>query len=156
MQPFVFTQDDLMQPVYCIQCRAHIPRAVSNANKGVCGSCLSAPTPQVSPLSLQAVIPPQQVAMQQAIATNFGLGRCPICGSSQVNEYANTVENDSKRTWGSVSLIFILIGAVTICFGGFVFITLGIIFFIVSLCTPDQKTLSYGRSCGGCGHRWQI
>lgn len=37
--PYVFTQDDQMNPVYCVQCRAHIPIAVSNANRGLCAIC---------------------------------------------------------------------------------------------------------------------
>ncbi len=36
----MMTVDDQMQPVYCVKCRKHIPRAVSSANGGLCGYCL--------------------------------------------------------------------------------------------------------------------
>lgn len=35
----VFTVDDQMQPVYCVSCRVHIPRALSSANGGLCDPC---------------------------------------------------------------------------------------------------------------------
>jgi hypothetical protein len=36
---YSYTQDDLMQPVYCTVCRQHIPKAISNAGSGVCPDC---------------------------------------------------------------------------------------------------------------------
>lgn len=53
---FVFTDADLMQPVYCIGCLQHIPQAVSNAGRGLCPDCLAkisgtAATPPAPPVA---------------------------------------------------------------------------------------------------------
>jgi hypothetical protein len=38
---YSYSPDDLMQPVYCIVCRQHIPKDISNAGKGVCPECIA-------------------------------------------------------------------------------------------------------------------
>lgn len=49
--PVNFTDDDLMFPVYCIQCKVHISQQISNVNGGLCAKCLNykniAPPPVV-------------------------------------------------------------------------------------------------------------
>jgi hypothetical protein len=34
-----YTDEDHMNPVFCISCRAHIPTALSNTNRGLCLEC---------------------------------------------------------------------------------------------------------------------
>lgn len=34
-----FTDEDRMYPVFCISCKQHVPKAVSNANNGLCSTC---------------------------------------------------------------------------------------------------------------------
>ena len=36
---YQFSPDDAMFPVYCTQCRAHVPVAISNAGHGLCPVC---------------------------------------------------------------------------------------------------------------------
>lgn len=58
-----FTDDDQLNPVYCIGCRQQTPRAVSNANRGLCAACvakLATPTP-----------PPPQAAAPQVAAQGW-------------------------------------------------------------------------------------
>lgn len=38
---YSYTQDDLMQPLYCTGCRQHIPKAVSNTGNGLCPDCIA-------------------------------------------------------------------------------------------------------------------
>jgi hypothetical protein len=37
---YSYSPDDLLQPVYCIVCRQHIPKDISNAGKGICPDCV--------------------------------------------------------------------------------------------------------------------
>jgi hypothetical protein len=39
---FTFSPDDMMNPVYCRQCRTHIPLAVSAQGNGLCPDCVQA------------------------------------------------------------------------------------------------------------------
>ena len=39
-----------MFPVYCTQCRAHVPVAISNAGHGLCPACAQAAAPVTQPL----------------------------------------------------------------------------------------------------------
>jgi len=69
-----------MQPTYCIGCRTHIPRALSNAGRGLCPVCIgkiqapqntpppppmNAGAPPVTPPIHQAPPPPQHVYAPQ-------------------------------------------------------------------------------------------
>lgn len=40
MQIPIFTDEDNLFPVYCLKCHKHIPRSLSNFNKGYCGICV--------------------------------------------------------------------------------------------------------------------
>jgi len=77
---FVFTNADRMQPVYCIGCRTHIPRAVSNAGRGLCPDCLakigsaSAPTPPPVTARIQTVSQRNAVALKPLTILTLGAG----------------------------------------------------------------------------------
>ncbi len=58
-----YTRDDKMQPVYCVGCRAHIPREISSMNRGLCPDCI-AKLNHVTPPPVQAVPPPVHYAGQ--------------------------------------------------------------------------------------------
>jgi hypothetical protein len=38
---YSYSEDDLLQPVYCTVCRQHIPKSVSNEGNGVCPDCIA-------------------------------------------------------------------------------------------------------------------
>lgn len=70
MIPYQFSKDDKLIPIYCIGCRTHIPRAVSNAQRGMCNICwakLQAPSvpPPVQPQPMQQPPPGYQQPFQQ-------------------------------------------------------------------------------------------
>jgi len=52
-----FTDDDRMNPVFCIGCRTHIPKAVSNSNRGLCPACVvKMQTPAPPPIQAPPVV----------------------------------------------------------------------------------------------------
>lgn len=79
-QGYSFTDEDRMNPIYCVGCRSHIPRTVSSANRGLCPVCiakLQAPTPP------PASAPPVQGLQSQAppqMPPNRGAGYVPPPG----------------------------------------------------------------------------
>jgi type II secretory pathway pseudopilin PulG len=59
-QPQIFSDDDLMFPVFCIKCRVQVPGITSTANNGLCASCVQSkniPPPQIIP---PVIVPPQK------------------------------------------------------------------------------------------------
>jgi len=146
MQPYVFDQDDMMQPIYCIQCRSHIPRIVSNLGKGLCPICIA----HNVHISLQApASPPTPVVVIQGPT-------CPNCGSSSVSDYSHQVRNDTRASMSAVGGLLIFLGVLGICFGGLILAFIGFLIFIVAICLPAKNTVGFGRRCAGCGHSWSI
>jgi hypothetical protein len=56
---YSYTQDDLMQPLFCTGCRQHIPKAISNVGNGLCPVCVA------NFNAMSAVKAAQQAALQQ-------------------------------------------------------------------------------------------
>ena len=64
---FAFTPDDMMNPVYCKQCRTHIPALISSQYYGMCPDCSQAyQQSQALALQQQQAAQAQQAAAQQA------------------------------------------------------------------------------------------
>ncbi len=64
---FTFTPDDMMHPVYCKQCRTHIPLVILTQGNGICPDCIQADQQaQTAAFQQQQVIQAQRVAAMQA------------------------------------------------------------------------------------------
>lgn len=158
--PFLFTPDDQIYPVYCTQCRAHIPRAVSNAGHGLCPSCIQAnqAAAVASAAQAQAAQAAQAQAQQQQrhalYHTNTGMGLCPQCSSPNIVQVVDQVPNPAKNALMGAGCLLALVG-VFLCFLGFL-LPVGIVLMIVGACLPANKATGLSRSCRYCGHRWAV
>lgn len=173
---YSFTQDDRMNPVFCIGCRQHIPVAVSNAGRGLCPDCLgrlqqAQPAPSVAPPAVHtpyahpAVPAPQPnqpwyagiLTPHQPQMVPGQFGHCPQCRSPYVAEFANYAQNGSATGLRSGGCLLLLVGVLTICLGvGPFLIVLGFILWIVGACLPSRTQTSTSRGCHSCGFRWQV
>ena len=145
-EAFVFTDEDTLFPVWCTQCRQQIPRAVSNANQGICPKCVRG-----NQVAQQATLQAQQVALasqqqanlqqQQAIfSANTGMGKCPQCGSTNIYQFDNLqpVDNSLKTT---ACLLGCLCAWPMLLVAPFV---------------GNQKKTGTSRACKSCGNRWPV
>jgi len=159
---YVFTVDDQMNPVYCLGCRAHIPKHISNQGKGHCPTCLA-----LQAQAQQAQAQAQQLQAQQAQAAAqaahqaiynhaTGLGRCPQCSSPNIVEAPTRQANGAKNGLSGAGLVLMLIGALTFCLGGGFLFIVGLILLIVGCCLPGDRVVSVSRYCNACGYRWQV
>lgn len=161
---YFFSQEDQMFPVYCTDCRAHIPKIISNQNGGLCPTCLAKTTLQfqqrvVSQMQAQAQAQTAQKAQQQALFDkNTGLGKCPQCQSTNIVQFDNKVENQGQaNAFGITGLVCIAVGAITFCVGGFLLVGLGIFFLLGATISSFQKQkINTSRQCEHCGYRWQV
>lgn len=81
-----FTDEDRLFPVYCTRCRAHVPRAVSDASGGLCEDC------QLQDVAAadQAIADAQKQAAQDAYNryhTDAHMGACDKCGSKNLRQF---------------------------------------------------------------------
>ncbi len=83
-------------------------------------------------------------------------GPCPHCHGLYVNEWANFENNGAAVGLRSAGAVITLLGIVTICFGGFFFIPIGLILWIIGACIPTRRIVSTSRGCQSCGYRWQV
>ena len=153
MPPYIFTQHDQMFPVYCTSCRTHIPRAVSNANNGLCVSCAQA---QAASNALQIQSQAQAaVASQQALwAVDTGQGICPNCKSRNVLVTALTTST-KNTAMGNAAGIFLILGICLACvYIGIVFLIVSAFCAVVYFCSNQPKVLGYQRCCRACGNQW--
>ncbi len=153
MQPaYQFTDDDRFYPIYCTQCKAHIPKAVSNSGGGICPPCHQVATTLVA--QQQANI--QQRAQMVAHArfhTNTGRGKCPQCQALNINQFQ---VQQSNNTGGILIVGFAFLGTGLFCClpvsaVGAIMIIVGIIMACVG-----PRTVSTSRECGNCGFRWTV
>lgn len=109
MKPYIYDAQDQMSPVYCISCRAHIPRAVSNAQAGLCHACnphraqaIPTPPPQIaSPGIPSAPTPP---TFWQWLFVPFA----GIKYQAELGAYLNAtgqVSSQAKKTMNAVVLV---------------------------------------------------
>lgn len=144
-----FTQDDNLNPLYCIQCRTHIPRAVSNAGRGLCPLCI-AKNQQASAnqaLAQQA----QQAANQQAIYQfNSGMGLCPQCHSSNLEEIIER-DGSTASALGGAGCLGTMLGLC--CFWPMLIVTIPMSLFGA---TSSSRIVGRSRLCRYCGHRWPV
>ncbi len=61
MNPYPFTAEDQFAPVYCTNCRKHIPKAMSNFQAGLCDFCFVPPHPPTPTYHGGPPPPPQQI-----------------------------------------------------------------------------------------------
>lgn len=143
-----FTPDDHMNPVYCIGCRVHTPRAVSNANRGLCTTCIAKLTPAVVQAAppVQIAAPVVQPQYQQPM-----LGHCPQCRSPYLADVPNSVGNSTKNGLISGGCTLLCVG---ICIWPLAIV--GIAMIIIGICLPGRQVTHISRVCQSCGHRWQI
>lgn len=141
-QTVLFTDEDQMFPVYCPQCKAHIPRALSNVQK-ICNGCQSQAAYQSA-----AQIQLQQAQMQQFYATNTGLGICQQCQSTNIGEQTSGSQGCGQAAFGIAAIVTGLLG--------FFFCPLwcGTLLFIGLMFVVPRDEIS--RWCKSCGNRWIV
>ncbi|MEQ1822853.1 MAG: LITAF-like zinc ribbon domain-containing protein [Fimbriimonadaceae bacterium] len=109
MADFTFTDEDRMFPVYCVTCKAHVPRAMSNANSGMCPTCQATQvqlqaTQQAQAAAQaqanQAALAAQQAHAQSVFAVRTGIGACPKCNSQNLTPFAKQHQDNSKVMTG--------------------------------------------------------
>jgi hypothetical protein len=81
---------------------------------------------------------------------------CPACRHVAVIEYFGQKKNGTKDGFGITAAVLLLIGFITVCFGGWILIGIGMIFGIIALCMPTYVDGELERFCQQCGHRWKI
>jgi len=134
---YAFSEQDRLNPVYCRSCRKQIPRAVSDAQQGVCNECSAA---QAQAQNVQQTA--QEQARLQVFNTDTGVGPCPVCSSRNVVQFKEDAGGGNKSaTIATTGLLGCL------CFWP-VLIVLPVLALMGSKVTV--------RQCRHCGHRWQV
>ena len=144
MDPSSFTEEDRLFPVYCIDCRKQLPRALSAQNGGRCADCIAADqvARQLAAQQAQAMLA-QQAALKQQQAgqvyyANTGMGQCPQCGSTNIFQF-NTHDGGNPTATGCAC-----------CAGCF--------FWPLLLLAPFgfSRRTGTSRQCRYCGNRWPV
>jgi hypothetical protein len=144
-----------MFPVYCTSCRAHIPKAISNLNQGLCPGCVANQAQAVAAAQQQAAH--QAAAHQQAIyQTNTGLGACSRCGSPNLTDEIHTRDNSTRNVIQALGAMLGLVGLLFFCIGGFYITIFGAALFLASLFMPSKQNVGATRHCGYCGNQWPL
>jgi hypothetical protein len=159
MPPNVFTQDDQMFPVYCLACRVHIPRLVSNANQGYCAPCLIKHNQAVADAAaakLAADAAAADAYRQKLFSANTGKGFCPRCSSPNLLDEDTSRVNSSRGNTQGVGCILCLLSILLICVGGLWLLPIGLIVLIVGFCLPAKTSGSRVRHCQNCGNQWAV
>ena len=156
---YSYTQDDLMQPVYCTVCRQHIPKAISNAGSGVCPDCVaSANAAAASTAAQQAAL--QQQAQQAHFNLQTGMGKCPQCQSTNIAEFENTAKTQASAYIGGGCCLIILsvplFCTVVLSIIGLILVIVGIILAIIGMSMNTKKKIGPSRICNFCGYRWLV
>jgi hypothetical protein len=155
---YVFTVDDQINPVYCINCRTHIPRSVSNSGRGLCPSCIQSQRvqqAQQAAANQAALVNQQQAAAnhQQAVfAHQTGLGFCPQCRSTNVIQIANRTPNGSKSGLIGAGVTMMIISVFCL----WPLFVVGLILLIVGACQNSNNQIGTSRVCQYCGNRWAV
>lgn len=100
MLGYNFSDEDRIYPVYCVGCRTHIPRTVSNTHRGLCPACvakINAPAP-----------PPVTAARSQAGNQTTQPSPPPVRLTSQVSPPAASPFQISLRRLSPVTLTWIV------------------------------------------------
>ena len=87
---YPFTPDDQMQPVYCVDCHAHIPRAVAQQHNGRCPNC------NVQRLAVHQAAVAQQQAQAAYIASLPQVAPeivCPFCRRGAIYSIISTQQH---------------------------------------------------------------
>lgn len=147
-QNYVFTQDDQMNPVYCIGCRAHIPIALSNRNGGLCDACLQQ----------RAQATQQANAVSAAVAAGFSL--CPHCHAVKVQSIPQYESSRSTNNgYVRAGLLLMMLSAAFLCcvpWAFFLMFGLGAIFILGGCLAPSRHIVSTTHHCTGCGAKWVV
>ncbi len=146
--PYVFTQDDQMNPVYCTQCRVHIPRVVSNQGRGLCPVCI-ANNVAISQAQAQQTAQAHQFQQAQIYNTATGLGSCPQCNSP------NIIQLDLHRPSNGGGLVvggLVLCVCSLCCFWPLAIV--GVVMMIMGVVQRPSQPYGTSRVCRYCGHRW--
>jgi hypothetical protein len=155
---YVFLDEDEFNPIYCVECRLHIPRAYSDANRGLCADCLEAQEKAAANALAQKQAALNQQAAQDAqrqqlvYSTNTGRGKCPQCSSVNIAETQERVSNSSGGTMKATGCVLIVVSI--ICFWPLAIV--GIVLCVLGMFTPSTAVVGTSRSCQACGYRWKV
>ena len=142
MQSYHFTDDDRMQPIYCIGCRKHIPRALSNQNSGYCQVCdIPPPPPPASPDPTPITDAWKWITRKPVIAPPIC---CARCGSMNCREEIDR-DNTARNIMSAFSLITL---ALSCCLWPLIFVFLLLFFFALFIPTSIRRA---ERVCYACG-----
>lgn len=157
---YQFSQDDILFPVYCVNCKTHIPKQVSNAGGGWCPVCIGRQHAQAVQ-NAQAAQAAQQAHAAALYSTVTGLGYCPQCQSTNIVQFDNVAQVKTGGLGvGLAGIVLFVVGIPFICVGGIglIFMAAGFVMIMISLFTPSARTHAIGtsRECRYCGFRWQV
>lgn len=82
----VFTDEDLLFPVYCTACKAHTPKADSDAGLGLCADCVAKAAKDAAQAQSQAAAD-QARAAHARYHTDTGMGACDKCQSKNIRQF---------------------------------------------------------------------
>ncbi len=155
---FTFSPDDLMNPIYCRNCRVHIPAKVSTSGGGYCPDCnIARHHAQVAAQQAQIAVQQQKAMLSQQSAQllnlNPAMGWCPRCQSPNLDQL-----NDNSL--GSAGRSLKGAGCVLCAISWFVLwplLVVGIALYAAGSSLGGRRPIgTFGSSlqCRSCGHRW--
>lgn len=138
------SDEDYLFPVYCTSCRAHISRAASNAQNGLCLGCQS----MTQTVQVPAMVQPAPLVFDAPMYSVQAF--CPNCRQGPIRDVF-------KYQAGTKDLMFAFalgsfVAGICCMFWLWAFT---VMFIIVGICIPSRPYAS-GRECLACGHRWSI
>lgn len=106
-----FTQDDMMQPIYCIGRRKHISRAYSDLTKGRCMACATASQTVAAPPIQQPQKPFSFKALffGSLVDTSRLVGPCQRCGCCNCL-YKNKYKPGPYEVLGAIAAECFIVG----------------------------------------------
>jgi hypothetical protein len=110
-----FTQDDVMQPVYCTSCKKHISRAYSDLTRGLCSSCATASqTVSAPPIQPQPKKPFsfKSLFFGSLVNTSRLVGPCQSCGCVNCL-YKNKHKPGAYEVCGAIAAGCLIVGFFT-------------------------------------------
>lgn len=152
-----FTDQDILDPIYCIDCKAHVARA-DLIDDALCGTCYAARA--LAEVKRRDDAKTAAAAAQRAEADrklavftrDTHRGKCPQCQSTNIEEIVNSTPNTLRP-------VLMGLGGCTGCVTLFlvpVLALVGAVVFIVGAVQPGIHRLGVSRICQACGHRWLV
>lgn len=147
--------DDDLFPVYCIDCKVQVPRAVSNTNRGRCDDCHAKAVQKAQDDAKYAADMQLQKAQKVAAYRLSLQGYSPSGLRCQFCDYQNIFRRERKQQYGGVRAFGMFMG-----FLGFIALCVFPLFScftipLLLLMLIQDRRMNDQYYCPQCNREWQ-